>query len=118
MKKLNTSDSSWTVIEPSQDYEISVLDVIDGTMYILTNLINCRRVSKGSESIEYLVIFFAGGETGRTYGGGKELIPEGEGVMSDVTFAGDKLIVTNETDAYNRSYVYSRDGNIETSVTV
>ncbi|MFG6381726.1 MAG: prolyl oligopeptidase family serine peptidase [Muribaculum sp.] len=100
MKKLNAPDSSWTVIEPSQDYEISVLDVIDGTMYILTNYGAPRyRLMTASVNAPQLKNW-------------KELIPEGEGVMSDVTFAGDKLIVTNETDAYNRSYLYSRDGKL------
>lgn len=40
----------------------------------------------------------------------KELVPEDKGVLVNAQFAGDKLILTYDVDAQNRSYVYNRDG--------
>lgn len=97
-KDLRKPNAPWVTVEPSQDYEVNILDVVDGNMYIHTNygapryrLVTAPLSKPGKENW-------------------KELVPEGKGVLTGVNFAGDKMILTYETDAYNQLYVYSRDG--------
>ena len=37
VRSLADKDAQWKVMSPTQDYEVAVLDVIDGTIYIYTN---------------------------------------------------------------------------------
>lgn len=98
MKSLKQPDAVWTIIEPSQDYEISLLDVINDTLYIYTNYGAPRyRLMTASVNAPQRENW-------------KELVPEQKGVLTGVDFAGDKLILTYDIDAANKSYLYSRDG--------
>lgn len=104
IKDLKRPDSEWVTIEPSQDYEMSVLDVIDGTMYIHTNY--------GAPSYRLMTASVNAPQRENW----KELVGEGKGVLREVAFAGDKLLLTYDTDASNRLYVYSRDGKMQREV--
>lgn len=67
------------IIEPSQDYEISLLDVINDTLYIYTNYGAPRyRLMTASVNAPQRENW-------------KELVPEQKGVLTGVDFAGDKL---------------------------
>ena len=88
----------WITIEPSQDYEISVLDVIDGKMFIYTNY--------GAPKYRLMTASIDAPQKENW----KELVPEDKGVLTGVQFAGDKLILTYEIDAQNKSYVYDITG--------
>ena len=100
VKDLTKPGADWVTIEPSQDYEISILDVIDGTMYISTNC----------EAPRYKMMTASVKAPQRQ--NWKELVPEGRGVLSGVNFADDKLILTYDIDASNHLFVYTRDGQL------
>ncbi len=99
MKELRDSNAGWVVIEPSQDYEITVLDVIDGTLYIYTNYGAPR----------YRLMTAPVSDPRRE--NWKELVAEQKGVLTGVDFADDKLILTYDIDAANKSYLHNRDGS-------
>lgn len=89
----------WITIEPSQDYEISVLDVIDGQMIIFTNF-GVPRYRLMTASID-----------APQRENWKELVPQDKGVLTGAQFAGDKMILTYEVDAQDKAYVYDLKGN-------
>ena len=97
LKNLKTG-GDWLVMEPSQDYEINIMEVADGKVYFTTN---------------------AGAPRGRLMtadlkapqrASWQELIPEGEGVLKGMQFAGDKMLVTYEKDASDHVGIYTRSG--------
>ena len=101
VKMLNKANSPWTVIEPSQDYEISVLDVIDRQVYFYTNY--------GAPRYRVMTAPLAAPQRKNW----KEIVPEAEGVLVGVDFVGkDKMILTYETDAYNQAYLHKIDGSL------
>ena len=97
VKNLKT-DSEWTVIEPSQNYEISPVGVIDDKLYMVT--------SAGAENYRLVAVDL----TNPASGNWVTIIPEKDFVLSAVQFAGGKLLVTYEKDASNHIYVYDMDG--------
>ncbi|MCM1021130.1 MAG: prolyl oligopeptidase family serine peptidase [Muribaculum sp.] len=101
VKNLKNPGAAWTVIEPSQDYEISVLDVIDGKVYFFTNYGAPKyRIMSAPLSAPQIKNW-------------KEVVPEAEGVLVGVNFVGkDKMILTYETDAYNQAYLHNLDGSL------
>lgn len=98
VKNLKRASADWVTIEPSQDYEITILDVIDGTMYIYTNY--------GAPRYRLMTASVDNPQRENWI----ELVPEGEGVLSGVSFANDKLILTYNIDASSHLYVYTREG--------
>lgn len=88
----------WTVMEPSQDYEISVIDVVGDTMYIFTNY--------GAPRYRLMTASLKAPQRANW----KELVPEDKGVLSGAQFAGDKLILTYEVDAQTKAYLHDRNG--------
>lgn len=97
-KSLKTPDAKWVTMEPSQDYNIEIFDVADGKIYFTTNY--------GAPHARVMTAPI--GNPSRS--NWQELIPESEGVLTDVTPSGDKLIVSYEKDASSRAYIYTRDG--------
>lgn len=100
VKDLTKPGAGWITIEPSQDYEISILDVVGETMYIYTNYgaprYRLMTVDKRTPQRENW----------------KEFIPEGKGVLTGVNFADNKMILGYDIDASNRLYVYTLDGEL------
>lgn len=90
----------WVIMEPSQDYDMSVVEVIGNNAYILTNWnapknrLMLADLSKPQKE------------------NWKEIVPEGKGVMAGAQFAGDKLIVTFEEDAAEHAYIYEPSGKL------
>ncbi len=97
VKNLKT-DSEWTVIEPTQNYEISPVEVIDGKLYMVT--------SAGAENYRLVAVDLAN----PTPENWTTVIPEKDFVLSGVQLAGGKLLVTYEKDASNHIYVYDMNG--------
>lgn len=98
VKDLTKPGAGWITIEPSQDYEISILDVVGETMYIYTNYGASRyRLMTADKKAPQRENW-------------KEFIPEGEGVLTSVSFADNKMILGYDIDASNRLYVYTLDG--------
>lgn len=88
----------WTVLEPSQDYKHSIVDVVDGRIYILTNY--------GAPRKRLMVADIAN----PVREAWRELVAESDGVLSGAQFAGDKLLLTYEKDAVNHVIVYDLEG--------
>lgn len=98
VKDLTKPGAGWVTIEPSQDYEISILDVVGETMYIYTNY--------GAPRYRLMTADKKAPQRDNW----KEFIPEGEGVLTSVSFADNKMILGYDKDASNRLYVYTLDG--------
>ena len=107
MRKLGDQDAGWKEMSPTQDYEVSVLDVIDGNIYIYTNYGAPR----------YRLMVASVDNPGMDHW--RELVPQQEGVLTGVDFTGpDKMILTYAVDAYNRAYVYTLGGQKLSEVTL
>ena len=91
-------DGKWVDVAPDQDYNTSVIDVIDNKIYLLTTY----GAPKGRLAVADLA------NPGRD--NWQTLIPEGDGVMSGVYVSGDKLYVVWEKDAANQVDIYSLTG--------
>ncbi len=90
--------SKWTTMVADQKYDNSILDVADGKIYIYTNYGAPRyRIMTAPVNAPQLENW-------------QEFVPEEEGVLKNVQFAKDKLLLTYEVDAQNKVYVHDRDG--------
>ena len=97
----NLSDNSnWITIEPSQDYAIDLIDVIDGIAYAITNY--------NAPKNRLVAIDLSNPKKENWI----EIIPEGEGVLEGIDIAGDKMIVNISKDASNHLYVYDLHGHL------
>lgn len=100
-KDLSVPGSDWTVVEPSQDHTISVVDITDGVMTIYTDL----NAPKGR-----LVQADLKAPQPEHW---RELVPEQEGVLSSISPAGkDHFILGYQKDASDHLYLYSREGKL------
>lgn len=100
MVKNLKNGGDWVVMEPSQDYNHNIMDVVDGKAYILTNW--------GAPKNRLMVADLKNPKRENW----KEIIPEGDGVMTGMQFAADKMIVTFEKDAAEHAYVYEPNGKL------
>ena len=94
----------WTDMLPSQDYNNSVIDVIDNKIYIVT--------SYGAPKNRLMVADLANPSVENW----KELVPEADGVLTGAQFSGDKLFLTYEKDAANQVAIYDMNGKKEADV--
>lgn len=98
VKNLKT-DSDWAIIEPSQNYDITPVGVVDNTVYLLTS----------ADAPKYRLVAAPLSNPARS--NWKEVIPEAEGVLKSVDFAGtDKFLVNYQEDATSHLYLHSLDG--------
>lgn len=100
VKKLNDRNAEWVIIEPSQDEELSVVDVINDTIYMVT----------AYDAPRYRLVTATADKPQREHW--KDLIPQQDAVLTDVSMAGDNMIVTFDRDAANHAYLYHRDGSL------
>mgnify|MGYP002508265457 FL=1 len=98
------SNGGWVTVAPDQDYETSVIDVIDGKIYLLTAF--------GADRRRVMVADVA--NPGRE--NWRELIPEGDGVLKGVQLSGKDLYLTYEKDASDHVSIYSLDGKKKSDV--
>lgn len=95
----NGSAAEWVTMEPSQDHEISIVDVVDGKILFVTDYGAPRKRLMAADPAN----------PGRE--NWTEVIPEGEGVLTAVDLVGpDKMIVTYEKDASSHAWLYDRAG--------
>lgn len=103
IKDLTKKNSEWVMIEPSQDYNNEIVDIIDGKIYMLT--------SKEAKRNRFVCI----DPTKPQSKYWKEIIaedPDG-GVLKSVSFAGpDKLIAVFDRDASNHAIIFNTDGKM------
>lgn len=100
VKKLNDPKADWVVIEPSQDEELAVVDVINDTIYMVT----------AYDAPRYRLVTASADKPQREHW--KDLITQQDAVLTDVSMAGDNMIVTFDRDAANHAYLYRRDGSL------
>lgn len=98
-RSLKNPAADWKILEPSQDYDINIVDVADGKIYFTTNF--------GAPRNRLMTADIANPARESW----KELIPESDAVLTAVSPASDKFIVSYEKDASSRAYVYGRDGS-------
>ncbi|MDE6670017.1 MAG: prolyl oligopeptidase family serine peptidase [Muribaculaceae bacterium] len=94
-------NGNWVIMEHSQDYNINIVDVIDGKIYFITNY--------GAPRNRLMVADVKAPQRANW----RELVPQGEGVMTGVEMAGpENMIVEFEKDAASHDYLYKRDGSL------
>lgn len=99
MKNLNDTDARWIVIEPTQNYSIAPIGIADGKIYFLT--------SAGAERYRLMAADLSQPQRDNW----QEIVPQTDNVLTDVTMAGDKLLLTYMVDATDHVYVYDREGH-------
>lgn len=105
VKDLRQSDGEWQVIEPSQKYEMNVIDVIDGTIYMTSTL--------DAPLTEIISMPLAKAANRKTW---KKVVPQQKDVLVSAQMAGDKLITVYDIDASNHAYVYSLKGKRQAEI--
>ncbi len=101
VRNLKEKDSQWIVLEPSQDYNISVVDVRDGKAILLS----FADAPKGRIMVADLA--------NPTRENWKVLVPEQDGVLTSIAEVGkDHYIIEYEKDASTHLYLYTRDGKM------
>ncbi len=99
-KDLRKPDAQWVTIEPSQNYDVEVVDAFDGDIYLYT----------GVEAPKYRFVKLALSNPGRE--NWTEILPESENVLSGVAFADGKIIAKYSKDASDHAYLYGPDGKL------
>lgn len=99
VKDLRKSDDKWQFIEPSQDYNINIIDVVDGKIYFIT--------TKDSPLGKVMVAPLNSAGNPKTW---KCIIPEQDCVMSLAQMAGKNLIVVYDKDAASQAFLYNLKG--------
>jgi len=88
----------WVTIEPSQDYEINVIDVVDGNIYLRTSADAQRnRIVKAPVANPARQNWIT-------------VVPQQDGVLSDATLSGNRLILTYQKDASAHPALYTLSG--------
>lgn len=100
MKDLSKENSEWIEIEETQNSEVYPLEVIDDKIYIYTS----KNAPKNK-----LVVVDAANPVQENW---KDLLPESDGVLTAVHFAGDNMIAVYDKDASQHAYLYDRNGNM------
>jgi prolyl oligopeptidase len=98
MKDLTKAGATWQMMEPSQDYSNTVIDVVGDYVYLLTSADAPRnRVVKAPASNPARANWVT-------------VIPEQEGVISSAVLSGNDLVVTVAKDAAEYPAIYSLAG--------
>lgn len=99
VKDLRRPGSQWQVIESSQDFTVSPIEVIDGTIYLISSIDAPRN--------KILTIPLATASDRKTW---RTIVPQQQDVLSDAQVSKDKLILTYDKDASSRAYVHNLKG--------
>ena len=101
IKPLHSTNSDFLTVTDSQDDVISIIDVIDGTVYMLTS----------ADAPNYRIV--AAPLTAPGKENWREIIPEGKNVIVGAEISENDLIVTYLQDASHRAYLHSlSDGKL------
>lgn len=98
VRDLANDPEGWKVMEPTQDYLTEPVDVIDGKIYFLT--------SRQAPRKRLMVTDVANPGVANW----REVIPQGDGVMTAAELSGDKLYVSYEKDAAEHVSIYDLQG--------
>ena len=95
---------AWVDVSPDQKYDCSVIDVIDGKIYLLTTF--------GADNKRVMVADVANPSRENW----KELIPESDRVLDNVVLSGKDMYVVYQKDASDHVAVYSLDGKKQSDI--
>lgn len=105
-RNVKWDNEEWTVIEPTQDYELSPVALVGDSLYVLT--------SYGAERYRLMAVDLKGNTLREAW---REVIPQQEGILTGVRRAGaDRLLVTTERDASDHIYIYNLAGTPECEI--
>ncbi len=99
VKDLRRPGSQWQVIESSQDFTVSPIEVIDGKIYLISSIDAPRN--------KIVTIPLATASDRNTW---RTIVPQQQDVLSDAQVSKDKLILTYDKDASSRAYVHNLKG--------
>jgi len=99
-KDIKKPGAQWKVMEPSQDIEINIVDIIDGDIYFTTTY--------GAERRRLMKVSVANPDKANW----KEVVSQQDGVLTSAQRAGSKLLLTYEQDAANRAFIHNIDGSL------
>lgn len=105
-KSLSKPGDTWKIIEPTQDYEINLIDVIDGHVYFTTTWNAPRR------QLMKAPLNAPGKENWKT------VIPQSQGVLNGVQRTGDMLLASYEQDVASHAYLHRLDGTLVREITL
>ncbi|MBO8439121.1 MAG: S9 family peptidase [bacterium] len=98
IRDLNTPGGEYTEITSDDRYEYIYIETIGDCLYFITNNGAPRyRIMKAKASAPQFAHW-------------TEVVPESANVLENVTFAGDKMILTYMKDAADHAYLYTVDG--------
>lgn len=100
------NNSNWITLEPSQDHDISIIDVNGDKALAITNY---NAPNNRVVQIDLKKPLKENWE---------EIIPQSEGVIKDVEIAGGRLLVKIEKDASDHLYEYDLDGTLIREMTL
>lgn len=95
IKKLHDPSAQWHTVADTQENSVDVLDIIDGTVYMLT--------SAGAPNYRIVAAPLDNPEPANW----RTLVPETDQVIAGVDISGDKLIVTYMKDAAHHPVLFS-----------
>lgn len=98
MKNLADSSADWVVIEPTQDYAISPVTVIDGKLYILTSW----------DAEKYRLV--AADLNNPQRANWIDIVPQANNVLTDVNISGNKLLLSYMIDAADHVFIHNLNG--------
>ena len=100
VRDLTTPNSQFIQMCSDTRFRYSTVETVGKKMYILTNA--------GAPKYRLMVA-----DVNRPgYNDWKEVVPEGESVLTDVTFADDRMILQYSKDNCNQMYTYTTDGKL------
>ena len=99
-RDIRKTGSDWKVMEPNQDTEVNIIDIIDGEIYFTTTY--------GAERRRLMKTSVANPDKTNW----KEVVGEQEGVLTSAQRTGSRLLLTYEQDAANRAFIYNTDGSL------
>lgn len=101
VKDLRNPGIDWKVMEPSQDYNINVIDVINGTIFFTT--------TTDAPLGKIMSVPLDKADNRKAW---KTIVKEKDDVLVSVQMASDKLLAKYDKDASNRVYVYNLKGKL------
>jgi len=98
VKYLKNADSQWTVIEPTQDFTINPIGMINGRIYFLT--------SANAEKYCLMAADISAPQRENWI----TIVPESDYVLTSALISGDKLLLSYMIDAADHVFIHDLDG--------
>ena len=96
--------NSWVTVSPDQDYDCSIIDVIDGKIYILTSY---------GAPLKRVMVADVKNPSRENW---RELIPESDRVLKGAAMSGDNMYLAYQKDASDHVAIYGLDGKQKSEI--